>query len=208
MPIDDAAWIIAFIKWCLGEPPILILPDKLSRTIQSNSRVHLHLTIEKSPEVKVWTQDIVGSISDLWSNSHVTVLDFNGMIHLPNLAARLMARLGSETCLEYRAGREAISLRCLPVLDRFRRIESQSGYEMPNISISQGSIFANQEVIAHTLADFLGQSPAHTRKVSPENTLVEDIPSIMTVRKKFATYCQCEKCLNIALYPKEKCSLD
>ncbi|KAL6716131.1 hypothetical protein ACLMJK_005697 [Lecanora helva] len=211
-PVADAAWIIAFIKWCLGEPPILVLSNDPSSIIQSESRVHLHLMrdLSASPAspTKIWTQDTIGSINDLWSDHSVAVGDFNGMVHLPELAARLMAFLGPKTWLEYRAGREAISLGCLPVLEHFMRIGSRDGDEMPNISVSQGSLFSDEEVIARTLAGFLGESPESSLKALPKNTLVEDLPSIETVKKKFKKTCRCGKCLNDAAFPKQKCTFD
>ena len=206
-PIDGAAWIIAFIKWCIGEPLTVTSLKPMVVLIQSSSRVYLHLR-QDTLETKISTQDIVGSISDLWTDRSTTTGDFNGMVQLPNLANRLMTYLGPKTWLQHRAGREAISFGCRPVLERFRHKDFQTDYKIPKLSISQGSIFPDEEVIAHTLADFLGETPAFTLKSLPDNTLVEDLPSIIAVRDQLATSCRCVSCLNNSDTPKVSCTFD
>ena len=206
-PVDGAAWIIAFIKWCLGEPPTVTMPETMVTLVRSSSRVHLHL-LRATAETKISTQDVVGSISDLWGARSTADGDFNGMVRLPNLANRLMTYLGPKTGLHYRAGREAISLGCRPALEYFRCSGLQAGHEMVIMSVSRGSIFPDEEVTAHTLASFFDQPPEFTLKTLPENTLVEDLPAVAAVRKQLAATCRCVKCLNNSGNPKVKCSFD
>ena len=206
---DVGAWIIAFIKWCLGEPPTVILPTE-SRA-ESSSRVYLHLQpFGQSRDMKIWTQDVIGSIRNLWTGRSMEAgtEDFHGMVHLPHLADRLMMVFGPEAGLGRRAAREAISSGCRPVLERFRRIGSQNRCEMPNIAISQGGIFPDEEDVAHTLALFLKKSPESMLKTLPENVLVEDLPSVALVKTHFAAHCPCPNCLNTSRSPKQLCLFD
>lgn len=204
--VAGGAWIIAFIKWCLGEPPTVILPKSKETLIQSSSRVYVYLHDGENTEIS--TQDVLGSISDLWKEQTLKTEDFNGMVHLPNLANRLMQYLGPETSLNYRAGREAISSGLCPVLERLRRSGCSNQNEVPNLSILQGNIFPCEEIIARTLADFFGQPTESPLKNLPENTLVEDLPSVAAVKTQIAAHCRCVQCLNNSKSPKERCSFE
>ena len=170
---------------------------------QAGYRVYLYLKrVSRSRNITISTQDAIGSISNLWKASPLEAKAFSGMVHLPHLARRQIMWFGPQTGLEYRASLEAISAGCRQVIERPRHIGSFDEHQLPRLSISQGIIFPDEDVIAYTLADFFGQPAKSSLKTLAKNTLVEDIPLVDAVKVMLAKFCMCANYLNTIKQPK------
>ena len=199
----SAPWILAYIKWCLGEPPTVISYTDDQTLLQAHTRVFVHLRRSDASELyptAVSTQNSIGSVNELWENLSRGPHDFSGMVQLDTFAHRLLRYVGSEQSLEGRAGREAVARGCSSVVANFRKsrfddADLQTQSHAMGMSLSSGMIFPDERVIASTLADFLKDPLESSLRNLPENTLVEDLPSVATVKNKISASCGCLNCL-------------
>lgn len=67
---SDCHWVVAFIKWCVGEPPMIILEDGSVLVDQENPRVTLLITkAESGGQVEIEVFHDLGRPSQLWSST-------------------------------------------------------------------------------------------------------------------------------------------
>ena len=210
--VGEGAWMIAFIKWRLGVPPTtsFSIPGRQS-LVQDNARVFLRLHRSEEGNTKDTTiilKDCVGAINELWENLPPGTGDFRGMVRLSSLAFHLMKGFGPEESSFRRAGYEAILFGCRPALYHFRCGKPRNEAGLPGMSISKGAIFPDEDVVAAVLANFLGHPPEDTLKPLPDQALVEDLPSMVTVRTQLKATCPCINCLNALAKPKQRCKFE
>jgi hypothetical protein len=231
--LTESAWIIAFIKWCLGAPPTVILQHGAPGLVQDDCQVFVYPLADEragASGATIIAMDDLGAITELLSDLPSGSGDFNAMLRVPSFAYRLLRYFGPEDSLKYRAGREAIMYGCRPVLDNFKPgytgevdvpSENTTGLSRPAISSEeetgmllklsalQGTLFPDEDVIAGALAQFLGlnSNPTTLKQVAP-NTLVEDLPSIQMVKTLVQASCPCMSCLGTTKVPKQRCAFE
>ena len=206
--VSEAPWIIAYIKWCLHEPPTVVNYGRDQTLLRAHPRLIIYLSPSDDckngkPPVAVSTHNSIGSVRELHKGLQDGHLDFNGMVHLDKIACGLLDLLGPSNSLFQRAGREAIARGCLSVLLNItneqrpdKNLEQQC--QVVGLSLSIGSLFPHEATIARTIVDFLKDSSAFSSRPLPENTLIEDLPSIATIKTQYAAICECRNCLNTA----------
>lgn len=111
-PSAFAAWIIAFVKWCLGQPPRIIFENGRTRGLDSDSQVSVQFRPGAYGEVRVETYDHVGNLKDLVSDqgpSH----DLKGLVSVRTYGqSKLRKRFGAPTTIQYRACLQALPYAC------------------------------------------------------------------------------------------------
>lgn len=114
IPIAEAAWVIAFIKWCVGTPTVLFDNEEVVssgadtvvtvRVSMADAQVH-------RPQIVILNE--LGEIKDLIRDLPGGAGDFKGMIGRKLFATHLMQNLfGKPSSLAFRACIEALPLAC------------------------------------------------------------------------------------------------
>jgi len=210
-PTSQGAWIVAFLKWCLGAPPSIGLHDGTALLTEPASRVLV--TLDE-------TQDDIISISQVKETGEITDLvrpltgqdTYKGMIGARIFVQKLLHDLfGSEQSILHRACLEALPYACAQVTSRLRpqRYLLKSAHEEDFSGSNElrdpgngesvatwGQIFPEKEKIIYTLTRSLGIELPEGLTELLEGSLVQDLPLVMLARGAVCRSCTCSECKN------------
>jgi hypothetical protein len=211
-PTNQAAWIVAFLKWCLGAPPSIGLQDGTALLTEPTSQVLVTLDETQDNVISISQVKETGEITDLVRP--FTGLDtYKGMVSTRVFMQKLLHDLfGSEQSLPYRACLQALPYACSQVTSRLRRQrygylttqderipikdEVQDCVTEGSVVATWGQIFPENEKIASALTSSLGlELPAGLTELL-EGSLVEDLPLVALAKGAVCRSCTCPKCRN------------
>jgi hypothetical protein len=202
--IDGAAWFVAFVKWCLGEPPTIVFPDGRTLASDSSAAVTLRLTPNKtkSQEVRVDLHEHTGKINNL-VNTAESIADFRGMVGVGTYGQATLRRLfGGLHGILHRACAEALPYACFFVRQNLSVCrEASLKYDTscldPELEAARGQVFPSPEKIAQILHDYLGTDSEDKPSllVLPRGLVIEDLPLMSLAKSKLRQDCPCPLCL-------------
>jgi hypothetical protein len=207
-PINQAAWIAAFLKWCLGIPPSIALQDGTTLLPQLDSNVLL--TLDK-------TQENIISISQVKEMEQITDLvqpltglgSFRGMVNTRIFMQKLLQDLfGSEEDILHQAALEALPLACAEVTSKLRG----ESYRLPGgredfvplsdeigdpnnqeSRVTWGEILPTEQKIASTITQSVGlKLPDGLTKL--QGSRLEDLKLVALAKSSICRSCACLDC--------------
>ncbi|KAJ6143716.1 hypothetical protein N7471_003169 [Penicillium samsonianum] len=209
-PVDQAAWIIAFIEWSIGLAPSVIIENDTCIHIEPMSVITIRLllssslvqqagfeitTLEDIKSIRVLTKDLPGS--------HETV---RGMVPMRVFAERLTLDLfGHRKTLSFRAFSEALPYGCalvlnfLQVCERWDHVDGKQKSDpgFSNCTATWGSAFPSDRTVASTIVAFLGtESPIQLPK-QLDGFLIENLRLVAAFKDVQCQDCECVKCSHI-----------
>ncbi|PMD44875.1 hypothetical protein L207DRAFT_629422 [Hyaloscypha variabilis F] len=219
---DNAAWFIAFVKWCLGAPPTIVSYN--GRTLAENASQVIIRLIEstgKSHEVRIdlheYTGNIKNLVRDVSSNS-----EFKGLVRVGVYGQAMLRQLfGPADDLRHRACVQALPYACGQVRQNLvvRREWSIGNistvnldqWGSPDTTATKGQVFASFEKIGQILHDYLGHSPDEPNPPLTElssGMIIADLPLMSLVKSRMFQDCPCRSCQNTTTKAITSCKFD
>lgn len=183
----NAAWLVAFVKWCLGAPPAIVFHDGKSLTGIGDSPVVLRV-LKNAQEIQVSLQDYTGKIENLVS-AVPDILSFRGLVSVGAYGKAVMRNLfRNPQDLEYRACVQALPFACALALRGLEiRSVSSSRVRVPDdfdqwmrseTCSMRPKNFPTAAKICRVLHDYLGLGPEEAPKMLPEVSKVTRIQDL------------------------------
>ena len=218
IPAGQAPWIIAFIKWCFGSPPSVVLGDR-NLLAQDDSLVLVKLVAEpKNDDIEIVLLDELGDVSELVRSLPDGWRAVKGMISVTTYAQKILQYVGPESSIQYRACVEIIPYGCYVSLKslqikseataetaHFQSLPEDGAREFDAIT---GSLFPSKDEVSQTLAQFLGLGRPLALKPLPEGFQVETLPTVLAAHQLICSTCPCCKCLATCRIQKRKCDFE
>jgi hypothetical protein len=210
---EHAAWFVAFVKWCLGVPPIIVFYNDRTLASESASRVTLRLikSTVKPQEIRIDLHEYTGNIKNLVRAAQ-SLDEFRGLVGLGVYGqAMLRRRFGPPSDPKYRACVQALRYACVLVRQNLvvRREWSTATTTIstadldqwvgPEATVAKGQVFTSVENISLVLHDYLGGSPDEPPPRLTEissGVVVEDLPLVSLVKSRMCQDCPCRSCQN------------
>ena len=216
--VGAAAWLLAFIKWSLGTPPVTVFPDGRTFAPHNDSRVILRITKEPSKaqvDIYDYTDNIKNMVVDTLART-----GFVGMVDVRMYGESMLQKyFGSPHDLQYRACVQALPYACVLARKNLVVRNVVSTAKMPNIhmkgsqtsdktKLTTGQIFPSLNKISHILHDYIGGRPDEAPFILAGLSLpnaIEDLPLVSQVKNWIATVCVCRACQNTSKYIGTRC---
>jgi len=221
-PGDHAAWLAAFVKWCLGAPPTIVSQNGRS-LVQNDSRVILRLieTTKKAQEIRIELHDYTGNITKLVRGIS-SLGEFKGLVGVRVYGQAMLRRLfGPPSDPRYRACVQAVPYACLQVRKNLvvRREWSTANISTAGLdqwgdadsTATKGQVFASVEKIGRTIHDYLGGNPDEPLPQLteiPSGMNIDDLPLVSLVKSRMFRECPCRSCQNISTNAITHCTFD
>lgn len=103
----ECLWVIAFVKWCIGEPPMILLEDGSVLADQKEARVTLVIVIPSTPRPRsnpvtnnafnIEVFNHLGHPSILWSDTGEKRMAWRGMVTVERIYQRILDQFHSTT---------------------------------------------------------------------------------------------------------------
>jgi len=222
---SQAAWIVAFVKWCSGTPPLIALHDgdTLGQPGETAPSIVLRLlrSTGKSKLTRIETYDPVGKLKRLVTSAE-GLSSTKGLMSVGAYGeAVLRQRFGTNDDVKYRACVGALPHACALVREKLiiKKMPSSSQnifhesfeYLGSDTTATKGQAFPSVTKISQTLQDYLntGDRPL---LVLPELTAlqgappIEDLPLWAMLRLKMAKDCPCRICQPMATRRTATCT--
>ena len=225
VPITQAPWIIAFVKWCVGTTPNVVLENETVICTEPKSPVIIRVLISNPlrDSIEISTLNEIGEVRDLIKDLPDGFETFRGMVGMSHFAKHLMSDLfGPETSTPFRACVQALPYACAMVLkffrllhlqrDGYKALERQTEFAVEQCIASWGNVFPQNKRVASTVASFLGVDPTtnmhlYMKEVS-DGFLIHDLPLLIIVKDMLHQKCSCVKCKNTTVIKQRKCEFD
>lgn len=220
----QAAWIVAFVKWCTGAPPLIVLHDGdiLGQPGETAPSIMLRLlrNTGKSKLTRIETYDPVGKLKRLVTSAE-GLSSTKGLVSVGAYGeAVLRQRFGTNNDVKYRACVGALPHACALVREKLMIKKTTSSpqnifhdfeYLGSDTTATMGQAFPSVSKISQTLQDYLrtGDRPL---PVLPELTAlqvappIEDLPLWAMLRLKMAKDCPCRTCQPMATRKTATCT--
>jgi len=219
-PLTEAAWTIAFIKWCVETPTVVTNEENLV-ACEANRAIIVRILNKPAqacqPQIAILNdiREIKSLLLDLPSGLE----KFEGMISQRAFGALLMQTLfGDSNSLPYRACIEALPWACLLVtnhlhvgnsVDDTHRDEFHSKGSMPDMcDATSTNIFPSQDRLLSVIHSFLGRKLPIPRGSIPGDAIIRGLPLIRKNVDILRQNCLCDYCLNTINQPRRKCLID
>ncbi|KAI9713985.1 MAG: hypothetical protein M1820_000715 [Bogoriella megaspora] len=192
--MEEAPWMTAFIKWCLGFPPLVVDSGDQETLVHGSSRVIVSVPSKDrnvSGKTTIRVQHEIGSIDELWDDFPARTYDFKGMVHLRTIVSPLLGYFGPEGSSKRNIAHEVISYFCFfpfPCKSIIRpTLPDVKNFQSEEVSVLPGEIFPANDVIASVLAEFLD---VPTVTVHKETTPLERLSAIDAVLSELEPFYQ------------------
>lgn len=201
-----APWTIAFVKWCLGRPPSIVLENGTSILDQAGSKVELVVSQEDSTMFEVKLYSSVPSLSTLVK----TQVDYQmvGMIRVASYGKLLLREYDLDGDFPTQVIDALVSvgihqiLQNLVVLGDTRDLNKGSGRRyLHGLSISAAGLhsrrfcpFPDENAISETCHDLLGREVPTKMQPLPEGLTIFDLPLSKLHIDNLRAKCPCAEC--------------
>jgi len=226
----QAAWIVAFVKWCTGAPPLIVRQDDqevLGQPGETAPSIMLRLLrgAGKSKLTRIETYDPVGKLKRLIT-SVGGLSSTKGLVSVGVYGeAVLRQRFGTKSDVMYRACVGALPQACALVRENLgigkmpgyprRTIHDLNEYLGSDATATMGQAFPSVTKISQTLQDYLcsGDGPFPVLPELSQLTAlhgtppaIEDLPLWAMLRLKLAKDCLCRICQPMATRRTATCT--
>jgi len=219
-PFAESAWTIAFLKWCIETPTVVINKENL---ITGEGERRLIVRVSKprpftcQPQIVVLNE--IGEIKNLVPDLPLSTGKFEGMIGLKAFGALLMHNLfGDSNSLPYRACVEALPLACLQVANFIRvdgshddLAENDSRFEGAMLDMCDATstkLFPSQDQQSSVIFSLLGKRLPVPHPSTVDRILIGELPLVQTNLDMIRRKCPCIDCLNISKQSGRTCLVD
>ncbi|KAI9698171.1 MAG: hypothetical protein M1836_004173 [Candelina mexicana] len=188
-------WVIAFTKWCLGDPPKIILEDGTVVMDQPNSRVTLIVQKGGSIAITVEIFDELDNLSQLWSESepvpaHIKQLRWTGMVSIQSFGQRRLRYLQLSTGLGNRALLQALSysfelVKSYLAPDAIEMLNDRQPHHIPGYPVNNPDLDPNLWPSDTKILEILKEYMSSLEHSAPEMSALrkdEKIVNLSTVR--------------------------
>lgn len=197
-----APWVMAFTRWCLGQPPATFLVDGKALLDQPASRVTLFIDLVAKADVfEITIQRSIGSPAELLK-SEVSTGVARGMITVESFGRLICQNLGGQRSDAYRAICQALPyalkqccylLRSTKPRIRTERVDAKiwNKYETKYGT----KAFPRESTICNVLQQFLNSPNSESQQHLPsldEGHLIPDLPLVQLQLGHLAESCACE----------------
>ncbi|KAL8930366.1 MAG: hypothetical protein Q9172_000075 [Xanthocarpia lactea] len=168
--VDLAPWLVAYVKWSLGVPPVIIFSKSRTFGSENNPGVNLRV-IRDTQEIRIEVYSQTEKLSDLVEDTGSTT-EFRGMVSVASYGkAKLQQRFGHPKGPQYRACLQALPFGCYTtrkwLYSDDRRDDAPKlskddleRWQTRGIKIARGEIFPSLKHIAQILHQYIGGSEA------------------------------------------------
>jgi hypothetical protein len=213
-------WVVAFIKWCIGKPPTVILENgkELIKQPMSNVEVLVSFNFMAIFEVKVFKDILEPRV--LWTGCVGATKGWNGFISVSIFGERLLQKLGIDTPNGRHAIIEALSYSLKFVTSRLyianlntqfsaRSFDRKDDRLLENMTY-RGSIFPTERHIAMTLSLLLspGESYGYALYSTRDGESIFKVPLVQDYTNYLKSKCDCLICTPNQLTIYSECLVD
>ncbi|KAL6714543.1 hypothetical protein ACLMJK_007968 [Lecanora helva] len=221
---EHAAWLVAFIKWCLGRPPVIILKGNRPLAPETDNNIIVRLA-KRGTELRMNTFDCIGNIKNLVATDKLPRVPFSGMVDVRTFGlATLNRHFGHPDEPKYRACLQALPHACksarrrMKVIGdsirahwRYNDVPDPEEWRSSSTQLFKGDAFPPLGQISRALHNYTGNSsekaPLSLREL-PDIEYLGHLPSVSLVRKKIKSTCPCHDCQMTNPSPNYKCEYD
>ena len=222
IPHAQAAWTIAFLKWCLGSPPTVVKENGTMLLSQTDCQAYVYpLADVKNDDVELSIWDEVGSMKQLFKGLRDGLGSIQGMISVRRFAEKLLQRTGATGSVQQRAALEMLPYACHEAYalltvgrDREHTIHNINLMKRvlknkhPHIEVVEGNVFPTRETVMIAMAQFLGKEGQVQFKEPPYELTVDRLPSALAAKQILCSNCPCHTCLATAPQTRRKCEFE
>lgn len=202
-PMMYAAWIIAFIKWCLGQSPRVIFEDGRTRGLDSDSQVSVQFVQpEEHNGVRVETYDHVGNLKDLISDQSSSQSDLNGLVSARTYGQTVLReRFGAPTNIEYRACLQALPYACAFFRTHYTSLFSHGGLDDKPAAYGGskavlGQAFPSEQKTYQVIYEYQGATSGYSNLSLPVlgEQGITDLSLVSLAHSQLSQSCDCGDC--------------
>ncbi|KAI1193356.1 hypothetical protein F5X97DRAFT_43294 [Nemania serpens] len=217
--VDQAAWLVAFVKWCMGDPPRIVLSRSRAFNEESVSPVTVEIvkSTGRSQHVIVEMYNYADELQELVKA--VPSLDrVRGMVPIGTFGQAMMRqRFGSPNDPRYLACEQALLPACNFVRQNMRVRREGSGTsnssaqsQLPGSSANMGQVFPAAEKIKRTIREYqrLDDDTPVADPPMDQGPRVEDVPAVGQLRASLRYTCPCRLCRGTSTAVREPCLFD
>jgi hypothetical protein len=218
-----AAWLVAFVKWCLGTPPTIVFRDGRSLAPDGDPQVVLRVlkSVGQTDEIRIDVHDYTGKIENL-VRTLPSRAGFTGLVSVSAYGKAVLRTLfGTQTDLPYRACAQALPYACALVLrdldfrsglsSRARNLPATEQWIGSETHLTRGRVFPSIARIGQVLHSYLGLDHDESSSTLPEiskETMIQDLSLCSLVKDKLVQMCACGKCTKGIRTPRGSCIYD
>jgi len=219
-PLENGAWLAAFVKWCLGAPPDIIFNDAQTLTSEHPSQVILRLSpnTKKIQSVRVILYDYAGNLMEL-VKTEASNSEFAGLVSTRIFGQTALRRFfGHENDPRHRACIQALPYACGMVRKKLQirrewstskiSTASLAGWLDVGITATKGQVFPSEENIAQVLHEYLSCNDDEAPRLleeSQDGVIIEDLSLVNMVKSRLLQGCTCRSCQNKAMKIDPNC---
>lgn len=195
-------WLIAFIKWCLGMPPTIVMANGTTMLAQPKSKVILNIVAESKEVMTIEILRDIASPAELWSGNQRSDMDWmptwSGMVSISQFGKRRLGEIAFNDSLRLRALSQALLYAPKLVKSNFR-IKCNPHREIrwsDHINLnSAANLWPSDTKIASTITEFLNLSSPLTRLGTlRESETTLDLPLVKNYIQGAKGSCCCRSC--------------
>ncbi|KAI0532579.1 hypothetical protein GGR58DRAFT_517599 [Xylaria digitata] len=215
----QAAWFVAFVKWCMGEPPRIVLNQSRAFNDESVSPVTVEIvkSTGRSQYIHIETYNYADELQELVKA--VPSLDrIRGMVPIGTFGQAMMRqRFGSPNDPRYLACEQALLPACNFVRQNMRVRKGAAGLDnmraqsqLPNSNANIGQVFPTAEKIKRTIREYqrLEDNTPVADPPMDQGPRVEDVPAVGQLRASLRYTCPCRLCQGTSQAVREPCLFD
>ncbi|KAH7303077.1 hypothetical protein B0I35DRAFT_195163 [Stachybotrys elegans] len=215
----QAAWFVAFIKWCMGVPPRIIFGQGRAFNDDSTSPVTVELikSTGRAQEVRIETYDYADKLEELVKAA--SSLDrISGMVPISTFGRAMMRqRFGLPNDDRYFACQQALLPACNIVRQSLRVGKLTSGpdskgpqWHLPGSTATIGQVFPAPDKIERTIREYQQLSDDEPVGNPPmdQGARVEDVPAVRQLKSAIRYTCPCRRCQGTSKVVGELCLFD
>ncbi|KAI9754071.1 MAG: hypothetical protein M1835_000923, partial [Candelina submexicana] len=203
-------WVIAFTKWCLGDPPKIIIEDSTVIVDQPNSRVTLIVKERDTTAITVEVFDELDNLSQLWSESdpvYMTRSQWTGMVSIQSFGQKRLRSLQLGTGLGNRALLQALCYSFGYIKSSFTL---RSEYYRPVVGPVDNpdlapNLWPSDTKILEILKEYMGSLEYSAPEISAlrKDEKIVDLPTIRAHLDELQAQCFCTNCRPDATLDKQ-----
>ncbi|KAI1110084.1 hypothetical protein F5Y14DRAFT_430185 [Nemania sp. NC0429] len=219
---DQAAWFVAFVKWCMGDPPRIVLGRSRAFNDESISPVTVEIvkSTGRTQYVHIETYSYADELQELVKA--VPSLDrIRGMVPIGTFGQAMMRqRFGSPSDPRYLACEQALLPACNFVRQNMRvrredvlavtSHDSRAQTQLPGSNANIGQVFPAEDKIKSTIREYqrLDDNTPVADPPMDQGPRVENVPAIAQLRASLRYTCPCRLCRGTSRSVRELCLFD
>ncbi|KAH6975789.1 hypothetical protein EDB80DRAFT_740113 [Ilyonectria destructans] len=215
----QAAWFVAFVKWCVGAPPRIVLGQGRAFNDDSVSPVTVELvrSTGRAQDVRIETYDYADELEELVRAA--SSLDrIRGMVPIGTFGQAMMRqRFGLPNDVKYLACKQALLPACNFVRQNMRVSKRTSGPDnmgaqshLSGSTATIGQVFPASDKIERTIREYqrLNDDEPLANPPMDQGPQIEDVPAVRQLKASLRYTCPCHRCQGTSRVVREPCLFD